>query len=194
MNVSVPIRRFAALGLLLAVLWVAWTALASPMLDSLAMDRKDIARSLQLLTHYSQLKESAPALESQRAILLSSPTDTSFLQGIDPSLIAAEMQAMAARLASSSDAVIQSSRTLPGIEEEGFWKAEVLLELQASPSHLRQILYGIMSNQPVIFIEKLNIHAAEDGTAMISSDEQPLASIQLQLASYALFKHTKRLK
>lgn len=188
MNLSAPIRRIVALGLLLAVLWTTWATLASPTLDSLAADRRDIEHSLQLLARYNRLAKSAPDLELQRSTLLSRANNKGFLQGTDPSLVAAEIQVMAGRLAASSGAIIQSSRTLPGSEDEGFWKGEVLLELQASAGHLRQLLYEILTNQPVIFVEKLSIHAAEDGTAPPSTDEQPLANVQLQLASYALFK------
>ena len=188
MNLSVPVRRVAALGLLLAVLWTTWAMLVFPTLDSLSADRRNIRHSLQMLGYYSQLAKSAPDFEAQRSILLSRPDDKGFLQGTDPSLIAAEMQVMAGRLAASSGAIIQSSRTLPGSEDEGFWKGEVLLELQASAGQLKQILYEIQANQPVIFVEKLNIHAAEDGTATFSTDEQPLANVRLQLASYAILK------
>lgn len=192
MNLTRPVRRVVALGLLLAVLWTTWATLASPMLDGLATDRREIGRSLQLLAHYNRLAESAPELELRRSGLLSEPDNKGFLQGTDPSLVAAEMQVTAGRLAASSGATIQSSRTLPGNEEEGFWKGEVLLELQATPGQLRQLLHEILTNQPVIFVEKLGIHVPEDGTAPLSADEQPLANVQLQLASYAILK--KRLK
>ncbi len=192
MSLSAPIRRIVALGLLLAVLWAAWAMLASPLLDNLAADREDVGRSSRLLAHYSLLAKSAPYLEQQRSTLLLRADDKGFLQGADPSLVAAEMQAMTGRLAASSGAVIQSSRTLPGSKDEGFWKGEVLLELQASAGQLKQLLYTILANQPVIFVEKLSIHAAEDGTAPLSADEQPLANVQLQLASYALLKRRSK--
>ena len=192
MSLSAPIRRIVAVGLLLAVLWTAWAALVSPLLDRLAADRRDIGRSSRLLAHYSLLANSALDLKQQRSTLLSRPDDGGFLQGADPSLVAAEMQAMAGRLAASSGAVIQSSRTLPGSEDEGFWKGEVLLELQASAGQLRRLLHTILANQPVILVEKLSIHAAEDGTAPLSADEQPLANVQLQLASYALLKRRSK--
>ena len=188
MNLSAPVRRVVAVGLLLAVLWTVWAALASPMLDSLAADRKDVGRSLRLLAHYNRLAKSVPDLQLRRSALLSKPDEKGFLQGTDPSLVAAEMQVMAGQLAASSGAIVQSSRTLPGSEDEGFWKGEVRLELQASAEHLRQLLQGILTNRPVIFVEKLSIHVAEDGTAPLSADEQPLANVQLQLASYALLR------
>ena len=188
MNLSIPVRRGAALGLLLAVLWTTWVMLVFPTLDSLSTDRRNIRHSLQMLAYYSRLAKSAPDFESQRSILLARPDDKGFLQGTDSSLIAAEMHVMAGQLATSSGAIIQSSRTLPGSEDEGFWKSQVLLELQASAGQLKQLLYEIQANQPVIFVEKLNIRVAEDGTAPLSADEQPLAVVQLQLASYAILK------
>ena len=180
MNLSISVRRIAALGLLLAVLWTIWAVIVSPTLDSLAADRRSIRQSLQTLDHYRQLPKFAPDFESQRSILLTRLDDKGFLLGSDPSLVAAEMQVMAGRLAVSSGAIVQSSRTLSGSEDEGFWKGEVLMELQASAGQLKQ--------QPVIFVEKLNIRAAEDGTAPNSNDKQPLANVRLQLASYAVLK------
>ena len=188
MNLSISVRRVAALSLFLAVLWTIWAVIVSPTLDSLSTDRRSIRHSLQMLDHYRQLAKFAPDFESQRSVLLSRFDDKGFLLGSDPSLVAAEMQVMAGRLAVSSGAIVQSSRTLSGSEDEGFWKGEVLMELQASAGQLKQLLYEIQANQPIIFVEKINIRAAEDGTAPNSNDKQPLANVRLQLASYAVLK------
>ena len=185
MTLSRPVRRLAALTILIVLPWTIWTGLAAPLLEAIARDRESIAQSQRVIARYGQLADATPELQRRLSALQSAADDRAFLLETTSASLAAEMQAAAQSLTASAGAVLRSSRTLPREVDHGFGKIGVDLELAATTAALTTLLHAIGVAQPAIRIERMAVRIAENGVAPKAADGQPLLGVSLRLISYS---------
>ena len=185
MTVSPAVRRFAALAILFGLIWLGWTGILAPLLDSIERDGSSIARSEQTLLDYDRMKAELPALEQRLSrIQANSAGTTGFLDGPNPAMIAAKLQGDVQQIASAADVALRSSQTLPPAKEAGFRRIGLQLELGATPAGLQRLLHRIETATPALFVQKLSIRLPEDGTAPSAADGQPQLTIRLEICGY----------
>ncbi len=186
MTLSPLVSRIAALALLLLVSWLIWTVFAAPLIGGLAEDRQSIARSEQLLARYDQVEAMVPELQQRLKTLRADQAGMdAFIQGANPALMTAKLQASAQQITAAADVQLRSSRTLPLAAEGNFSRLGLELELTASAGGLQHLLYDLESAKPMIFVDRLSISVPEGGTTAKAPDGQSALNISIRVLSYA---------
>ena len=186
MTFSPMISRLTAVALLVATLWMVWLALIAPLLDGLERDRESIAHSRQLAARYAQSAALLPKLQQRlEALRAARAGQRSFLEGTNPALMTAALQASTQQLAKTADVGLRSSRTLPAAKDGDFEQIGLDLELTASAAGLQHLLYDLETAEPVIFVQKLSVRVPENGAATMAADGQPALAVSLRVFSYA---------
>ena len=161
------LAAFLALSLLALICVSVFQLIVAPML----MDDPEIARRIEesqtLLRRYRALSAQGPELSAR----LEAATDAvarsiTYLQGSSQTLAGAELQNLARGILEGVDGELQSSQILAvNSAQRGVAITRVALRLQARVgiAHLQDLLYGLETAQPSIFIQSITITEFEGG-------------------------------
>ncbi|HEV8014426.1 MAG TPA: type II secretion system protein GspM [Stellaceae bacterium] len=159
LDLSPPVRRVAALGLLLIAVLAFVGLIVVPLVDTFVTAASNLAQQREAIARFQEVGARLPQLEAERAALQRSlAAEAGFLQGTSDALRAAEMQNHIKSVVESHGGVLASTQILPPREENGFRRVTAQATMTGSSDALLQILYDFEDREPYLFVDNLEIH------------------------------------
>jgi general secretion pathway protein M len=184
-SLSLPLRRSLALALLVFALGALYFGIVTPILDKYAQDRDAIAQLNDSLDRYRAV---ARTLAPRQALLAeisrrSTATDD-FMKGPNDTLIATQIQNQIKRLADNVKGDLKSTQVLPAQAEGKLHRITVRGQLSATLPAALQIVHGLESTSPALFIDNANLRARPAPVRRGQNSEPDPEIIEMQLDVY----------
>jgi general secretion pathway protein M len=166
-QLSKPMRRLAAVGLLLLVLGGLASATVVPLTAHVATLQHEIEAHRALLGRFTQIAAREGEATKYDGIASAAVVSGAYLKGDSVALTAAGLQAILAEIAAAQRVRFQSTRELPVRERDQMRFIGVRLQFSAQIEQVRSLLHQIETSRPFLFIEALQIqpispHAQRD--------------------------------
>ena len=175
-QVSPPLRKFAAVGLLLAVVLLLINIVITPIASRLAHVEHELAakrESVGRLIALARASQEARAAGHESETLMSRAV---YLPGEGEAVQLANLQAQLLGIAGKSGIRLQSSRTLTASPQEGLQAVGMEMTLQSEIKKLQGLLHRIEAHRPALIVERLTIAPSHGATPT-----GPLAEDTLQI-------------
>ncbi|HUZ75079.1 MAG TPA: type II secretion system protein GspM [Stellaceae bacterium] len=155
--------RCLALGILAALVTAGYLAIALPLLDTVADNRREIADLNAALARFEQIAGERAARKAELGVLeRQQATQEGFLQGSNETLIAADLQNRIKALAAAGKGELTSTQILAS-DAEGKLKRVGVRGLMAIPlAGLVRVFYDLESATPFLFIDNVEIRPRLD--------------------------------
>lgn len=162
MNLAIakPVRQFAALGLLAAVVAAIWFAGLAPLADRISRGDEEISGKRLLLGKL----QNARAMEAEarelgkRSAALDLPS--LLVAGESEPLKAANLQAALAGIAAANGLRFRSTRVLPTRVEDGVQLVAVEASFEASLADIQKMLLTMADHKPMLAVSSLRVSLA----------------------------------
>ena len=176
------LSRGGALLVLFALVGVAWSSVAQPLISTILAHRDSIVHSQELLAKYEELNGARAKLDAElRAMRADQKSEGRLLSGSSAQLVGAELQNRIKEMIAGQNASLSSMQTLPVKEESGFQKISIGVTLKADLGALQSLLYTIESQQPYLFIEDLDVQTS---AAFANSEKSDQLEIHFDVFGY----------
>ena len=156
-ELSQPVRRLAALGLLVLALAILASLTVVPLTARVAGLSGEIETERALLGRFAAVAARQGETEELERLGRSARESGAWLQGESEALTAAGLQGLLARLAAANRVRFHSTRALPPRERDALRLIGVSVQFKAGIEELRAILFRIESNRPFLFVEGLQV-------------------------------------
>jgi type II secretory pathway component PulM len=183
--VSAPIRKFAALGLAVALAWSAFSFVLEPLARRIADNQDRIEEQRLLLGRLSGLAETASAAGMQEAGGVSAQQRRLLLEGDSEAVQLSNLQAILKDAVTAEGVRIQSLRTLPQQQYGEFSLAGALVSFNASMPAAQRILHQLETIDPVLILESLDMAPLSVSAARAAGEEEQLR-IEIRVLAAAL--------
>ena len=182
-ELSRPVRRFAAIGLLLLALALLHALIVRPLSASWHGTVTAIEDARALSAGYARSAAARLRYEEQAVALRSEQPDPEwFLAGETDALAAALLQDRISGLAQAAGAELRSIQALPAAEEEGMRRVAITVELAAKTAALMRIAYAIELGLPYLFVTTAETIADPSQGGI----EDPMLIVRLEVSGYRL--------
>lgn len=178
--------KAAALALLAGMLLLAAGAVAVPLLllnrhyDSAI---EDVATRLERYYKIAGMRE---GLQKNIAQVKALGAANHFLKNPSPALAAAEIQEQAKNIVETNGGKLNSIQILPHKDDGLYRQISVTLQLTATLSATKKMLYSLESARPYLFIDNLSIRSPMGYATRNASTTEPELVVQFDLTGYAL--------
>jgi len=176
--------RLLALGILAALLLLAFFGFVSPLLDAY---RQAGAASEQYRAALEHTRNSGSDLAGLRAELAHlkehQASAVGFMQGSNPSLAAADLQN---RIKSSVEAArgeLRSTQILPARDEGAFRRISIRGQIAVNMAALQRVFYDLESATPFLFLDNVEIRS-RPARRSTSPDDDPVLEVRFDLYGY----------
>lgn len=179
------LSRAAAIGLLLAVVAVAYALTVAPLIAAYKETDEAIARATDLLARYQQVTAQRDALEDQFDELAARRHASGvYLRGDTDALAAAELQEIVNSTVESGGGRLRSTQILPTRTDGELRRVGVRVQMTANIAALARILYTFEAGDIFLFIDNLDIsnRRARRRSGEIETDPELL--VRLDLSGY----------
>lgn len=166
-DLPLALRRVIAIGLLLVLVTVLWIYLLGPWFEQVGIRQTRLDMLQRQLSGNQALLASEGAIDAQLLRLDQLRSGQALLfPGAKPALAAADLRELISKVISESGGQLVSvqeyeSVSLPATQAIGL-RAHLTGEVQ----NLLDILYGLESARPLIFVEQLTITSTQRSTAV----------------------------
>jgi len=185
MNVSKWVSRFAAIALLLALVWVCQLLFIRPLIEAFFTHRDSIAHSQETLVRYRQLNKAGTKIDAKlKEVRTAQQNEGRLLTGGSTQLAGAKLQNRVKELVDASGASLGSVQLLPVREEEGYQRVSMAITLKATVKSLQSILYEIESQSPYFFIEKLELRKDQGYVSDIDATDTDDLQVRIEFYGY----------
>jgi general secretion pathway protein M len=153
-------RRLIAVSLLILTLGLLYVAIVLPLLGlarqySEAID--DLAFRLQ---RYQKIAaEKNIWLERLEQVKQQGEGNASFISRDTAALASADLQTMIKQTVTDAGGELISTQVIPDKQEEKFTRIAVKVRMNGTVEVLRDVLYALETEQPVLFVENLNLRS-----------------------------------
>jgi general secretion pathway protein M len=157
-ELSLGVRRIAAVGLLFAAVAGPMVGIVMPMLDAYRDAQQQLDQVRVLLRHAEAAAGKREGLKATLAKLKqSSDADGGFLNGANDSLAAAQIQSRLKTVLDSAQGELKSTQILPGKKEGNLTRVGVRVQMAGSIGAAQRVLHAIESGTPFLFTENVEI-------------------------------------
>jgi hypothetical protein len=159
-RLSPGVRRAAALALLVAVLFLGWSAAVEPLLESYQEAQATIQRLRPAIERggaegdLADLKDKVDRLKSQRN------EATGLLASGNESIAAAQLQARLKTITDSAKGELKSTQILAPRDDGNFRRITIRGQIAGSLAAVQRILYELESSSPYLFLDNVEIRVA----------------------------------
>jgi general secretion pathway protein M len=186
------VSRLTAVLLLIGTIGFLYLLVAEPILVDYRETDQAIGEVEGQLVHYQRLAAMRPVFARQLERLASEQaTDGYYLNGGTDALAAAALQDQVSTLVDANGGALRSMQPLAGVDEQGFRRITVRVEMTATIEPLFETLYALETGMPVLFVENLDIqsrHArrrnSQATATPIAADDEPLLVVAFDLSGY----------
>jgi hypothetical protein len=156
MRISPFSSRLLALGLLLACLFALFKLVAEPLMAEYNANRAAIAQAYRLETRYRTIAAGRPAL-ARRLRRMENGLKISELSFPDASdaLTGAKIQSTLKELVSESGGRLNSTQILETVEESGFRRIAIRVQMVSDIAALQAIMYRLETMTPYLYIDNV---------------------------------------
>ena len=159
-RLPLPVRRAAALGLLVIALASLWSLIVQPITLAFEDYNRQIADDRALLQRYlSRAADSAQIAARRDALRQALSATARFLEGDNAALIEADLQERVKALTAASGGTLNSTQALPSADEGGFRKIAIRVSMEADTPALQSIVRALEAETPLLFLDNLEIRA-----------------------------------
>lgn len=184
------IGRLAAVLLLIVAIEAVYLLVVEPIVVGYRQTEQAIEDVDDQLLHYRRLAAMRPVLVDQLDQLAAEQSSgTFYLNGGTDALAAAGLQDRVSGLVGGKGGVLRSIQPMVGVDERGFRRITVRIEMTATIEALFETIYALEAGMPVLFVENLDIHSrfarrrsSKDG-AQVAPDA-PLLVVAFDLSGY----------
>ena len=184
------ISRLAALLLLVLAIGAAYVFLVEPVVVGYSETDRKIDDVRDQLSHFQRLAAMRPALA--REVEQSAAKQTSqgyYLSGGTDALAAAGLQDRVNAVIEATGGALRSIQPMPGIDEQGFRRITLRVQMTATHEALFETLYALEAGATILFVENLDIQSrfirrrnSETGTSEVP--DAPLLTVGFDLSGY----------
>jgi general secretion pathway protein M len=184
------ISRLAALLLLAVVAAAAYQLVVGPVVDAYADTRQAVADARDRLEHYERLAATRPALAAEMTALVQRQAPHGYyLSGGTDALAAVALQDRLKQVIGANGGTTRSIQPLPGVDEHGFRRVTVRVQLTSTTEALFHIFYALEAGSPIVFIENIDIQSravlrTADRSGAPPPPEEPVLTIAFDLYGY----------
>lgn len=180
---SPGVRRFAAIGLALAVVLFVTGYVIEPAARRLADLDGQITAQRELLGRQSTLAAESPvaiaSVKGSRQFLKLQI----YLPGETEPIQLANLQASIRQMSDVEGVRLQSTRTLPSVQRDDVYFAGLQMTLKASIESLQRLLHRIEVHRPVLTVDGLAITPLA-ASATSAEDDSRLLQVELRVLGY----------
>ena len=185
------ISRLTALLLLVLAVFGAYLFLVEPLVVGHDEVDREIGDAQEQLAHFDRLAAMRPAVAQQLQQVDSQQTAQGYyLSGGTDALAAAGLQDRINALVADNGGTLRSTQPMPGVEEQGFRRITLKVQLTATIEELFETLYELESGAPILFVEDLDIQSrivrrqASDRAGANESQPISLLAVAFDLSGY----------
>jgi putative component of toxin-antitoxin plasmid stabilization module len=184
-ELSPATRRVAALGLLLVVAALLWSLIGAPMLDAQRQARSTIERLQPLLQRAGTIESDITALEAEiNQIKEHVGSPNGFLDGVNESIAAAELQSRLKRVVEGASGDLRSVQVLPAQDDDGYRRVTVRGQILISLAALQRVLYDLEASQPYLFLDNVAIADRPDNRSPNAAAEDAVLDVRFDVFGY----------
>ena len=184
------ISRLAALLLLIVAIVAAYSFILDPIIVGYGETDRQIEEVRDQLARYQRLAAERPALEQQIQQATNERTsDGYYLSGGTDALAAAGLQDRVNALVGAKDGLLRSIQPMPGVDDQGFRRITLRVQMTATIEVLFETLYALESGTPMLFVENLDIQSRairrrSDETGVEAAPEAPVLAVGFDLSGF----------
>jgi general secretion pathway protein M len=185
------ISRLTALLLLALVMFGAYLFLVEPLVVGYDAIDRGIDDAQDQLAHFDRLAAMRPAVAQQlQQVDSQQNTQGYYLSGGTDALAAAALQDRINALVADNGGTLRSTQPMPGVEEQGFRRITLKVQLTATTEELFDTLYELESGAPILFVDDLDIQSrierrqTSDKAGANESQATPLLVVAFDLSGY----------
>jgi hypothetical protein len=156
-SLSQPVRRLAAVALLLAALGLGAMLTVVPLAARVGELREEIATERALLGRFAAVAARQGETEELERAGRAALESGAYLKGESEALTAAGLQTALAQLAAANRVRFRSTRALPPRERDSTRLIGVGVQFKADVAQLCALLFRIESHRPFLFVEGLQV-------------------------------------
>lgn len=183
-------HRLAALALLVLlvggvfVLLVdrVWMARYHFYRDRLEQQQVQLERLERMVASREPIQQSIAQIQQDRHVA------TQYLPRAAPALAAADLQQRIRTIVEAAGGTLQSTQTLPPVDEGSAVKVTVSASIMGDPDSLPKILHGLESQTPLLFVDNLQVSARSTRVRLpsgrFSDHTQVQLYVQFEVAGY----------
>ena len=175
-----------AIGLLFLVTVLAVLAVAIP--NWLANRHYDqaIEDYTERLIRYRRFAEQAPLIEKEIQKVEAINPKKFYIKTNNPALAASEIQESLKQLFESRKGKLVSIQILPSKDEGKYRRVSISIQANVSTLALQQILHGIESQEPHLFIDTMSVRAGQGRLYRPLPGVEPEFGLQMTIHGFAM--------
>ena len=186
LDLSPPVRRLAALGLLLVVVLAFVGLVIDPLYQAVSSAREVVAQRRDAIARFEALNARLPELQAQHAALEQNVAgERGFLKGTNDALRAAEAQNRIKSIVESHGAQLTSTQILPGRDENGFRRIPAQIVLSGPSEAIAAILYDCEYGEPFLFVDTFQIRGRQTPRLDDPRTTKTVLDVRLEVSAYA---------
>jgi general secretion pathway protein M len=182
-----PIQsKAAALAILLVVAVFLVATFAVPLWLLYSRYETAVGDASTRLARYSKVIGMRDGLQKIAVQVKAQEANQHFLKGSSPPLAAAELQERARTIIDESGGKLNSVQILPHKDDDLYRKVTVSLQLTATLTAVKTMLYALESTHPYLFVDNFSIRVVNNLAARNETATEPDLIVQFDLTGYAL--------
>jgi general secretion pathway protein M len=156
-------RRFLALVLLLAAVYLPYVLVVAPILAEYQAVQAEIDENRDLVRRYRTIAAERGSLEEELSLAQHNIFPSQYyLAGENPALVAATLQNQIKTFVESTGGKLLSTQILPPQVEQESTRIAVRVRLTGNLEAFYKTLYAIESNRPALFIDTVDINVRRE--------------------------------
>jgi general secretion pathway protein M len=186
LDISPPVRRLAAIGLLLVAVLAIVGLVIDPLYQAVTRTRDLVAQQRDAIARFEELNARLPQLQAQHVALEQNvAAESGFLRGANDALRAAEVQNRIKSIVEKHGAQLTSTQILPGREETGFRRIPAQIVLTGPIEAVAAILYDCEYGEPFLFVDTFQIRGRQMPRLDDPRTTKTLLDVRLEASAYA---------
>jgi general secretion pathway protein M len=179
------VSRFAAVGLLIAVLGVAYgLGVASP-LARYEENSEEISHLQAMLIRYQRVAAEIPRIRSDiEALGQESQASRLYLQGSTDALAAAHLVDRLKQLVQGSEGRVSTAQNLPAEGVDSLQKIAVRIQFTGSIETVQRVLHAVETERPMLFIDAFEIRSTARSQYAVTPESDPDLGVRLDISGY----------
>lgn len=165
MNASLPTGRVGhilAIGLLLLLLAIIWTAVASPLIGWYQARAETLSQQTMFAQRMSMLASELPALDqTARRTAKSAPARNALLRGATDAIAGAVLQQRLQNMATQSGATLSSAETLAAQKDGVYQRIRLRVAVTGSWPVLVHLLRAVTTSVPSMLVDNLRLTGSD---------------------------------
>lgn len=184
-ELSPPVRRLAAIGLLLAALLLVWSMVVAPLLAAYTAALDTVDSMKPVLEHRRMAVRDITVLSAELKQLKSrGGSAAGLLDATNESIAAAQLQERLKSIVDRVSGDLKSTQVLRARDDGGFRRLTVRAGITVNIAGLQRVFYELETSIPYLFLDNIEVVRRTDGRGDKQTSEDPALEVQFDLFGY----------